>query len=450
MHIKFHHLTADQENIVNLMINAALKKVDPFETVINQIDIDEDQLKICGNEYILADIDRIILVGMGKAVGPMAAAIIKKIGKKIDSGVLVGKHNIEVWKIPENIDVYYGSHPIPSEKSFAGAEALLKRVANTTENDLIICLVSGGGSALASRPVDSISLTEMQDLTRLMLESGADIGEFNTVRKHIDEIKGGGMARCARNTPMETLILSDVLGDDVSMIASGPTVADETSYLDAYEILRKYQLIKRVPERILSVIKTGIEGEGQQSISRISDYQSNKHNHIIGSLSKAIAAAEQIAKDNGLKTQVVSTCLVGEAREVGKIFGTILRSIATTDMVLPRPAVIISGGETTVTIRGDGKGGRNQEIAFGALKEIQGLDDCALIAIATDGEDGPTDAAGAYVTGNTLSRAESLGEQLEKYGANNNTYEFFDRIGNLIKTGPTGTNVNDLLFLFAF
>jgi glycerate 2-kinase len=450
MHLDFHHLTKDQGNIVNKIINAALAKVDPFQAVIDLIHINEEQLTICGNKYILSDFNRIILVGMGKAVGPMAAACIKMIGDKIDTGTLIAKHNLDKWAIPDKIEVYYGSHPIPSEKSIAGAEALLRCVANTTEKDLIICVISGGGSALASRPIDPINLTEMQDLTTLLLQSGAGIKEFNTVRKHLDEIKGGGIAKMAGNTPVETLILSDVLGDDISMIASGPTIADETTFEEAYKILQKYQLLEKVPKRILSVITTGIEGEDQKTNDRAFSHQSNKHNHIIGSLSKAIAAAEQTAKEIGMKTQVISTCIVGEAREVGKISGTILRSIATTDMVLPRPGVVIGGGETTVTIHGDGMGGRNQEIAFGAIKEINGLEDCAVIAIATDGEDGPTDAAGAYVTGYSLRRAENLRLQLEEFGANNNTYEFFDRMGDLIKTGPTGTNVNDLLFLFAF
>ena len=450
MQIDFSHLTQEQGKIVNAIIKASLEAVDPFRVVANQIVIDDQHLIICGRRYVLREFDRIILIGVGKAVGPMAAAVLQKIGNKINSGVLVAKHDLDTWDIPKGIQVHYGSHPIPSEKSLAGAAALLACVADTNENDLIICLISGGGSALATKPINPLTITDIQNLTLLLLQSGANIQEINTVRKPLDEFKGGGIAKCAGNTPMETLILSDVLGDDISMIASGPTVADETTFEDVYTILQEYKLEERVPERIINVIKAEKKDDYKKTATSASKTPTLEHNHIVGSLSGAIIAADQKAKDLCFNTQVISTCMVGEAKEVGKVSGSMLRSMATTNMVLSRPGVMIGGGETTVTIRGDGKGGRNQEIAFGAIKEIDGLEDCALISIATDGEDGPTDAAGAYVTGKTLRRAKKLGLQLESYGMNNNTYVFFNRMGNLIKTGPTGTNVNDLLLLFSF
>jgi len=448
--IDFKHLTDEQGIIVNTIIKSALEAVDPYQSVCRSIQIDQNYLSICEKKYDISNIDRIKLIGMGKAVGAMAAAVIKKIGGLVDGGVLVAKHDVSAWNLPESIRIYYGSHPIPSEKSVKAAESLVDFLKNVAKNDLVISLISGGGSALVTKPIAPISIGEMQVLTSLLLESGADIEEINTIRKHLDALKGGGIAEIAGQAQMATLILSDVLGDDISMIASGPTCADETTFTDADRLIRHYELEKKIPQSILGVIDGGIRGEIAETLKPGSRILKSKRNYIIGNLTNAIEKAIKTATDLGLHTQVISTCMVGEAKEVGKFCGTVLKSMKSTDLVISKPGLVIGGGETTVIIKGDGKGGRNQEIAFGAMHEIAGLDNCAVISIATDGEDGPTDAAGAYVTGYTLTRANEMGLQVDDFGENNNTYALFDQTANLIKIGPTGTNVNDLLFLFAF
>jgi len=448
--INFKHLSKNQAKVVNSIIESALSAADPYKAVCRALKVNEKSINICGKEYDRASNHRIFLIGMGKAVGPMAAGVVDKIGPLIHSGVIVGKQEIKGVNIPESIKVLYGSHPVPSKKSQDGAKAILRLLADTTKDDLLISLISGGGSALVTTPRSPITIVDMRELTRLLLESGANIQEINTIRKHLDGIKGGGIAEAAGNTPMETLILSDVIGDDVSMIASGPTCADASTFGEAYTIIQKYDLEEKIPEPIISVIEAGLSGDIRETLKPDAEILSNKQNHIVGSLEAAVRSVIEKAETLGLNTQVISTFLSGEAREVGRVSGTIIKTMIRSDLPVKRPALVLGGGETTVTIVGEGKGGRNQEIAFGAMKEIEGLHDCAVVAFATDGEDGPTDAAGAYVTGSTLNTAKSLSLRPEDFGDQNNTYAFFDRTENLIKTGPTGTNVNDLLFLFAF
>ena len=263
-------------------------------------------------------------------------------------------------------------------------------------------------------------------------------------------IKGGGLARMTHPAHVETLILSDVLGDQISMIASGPTSMDETTYSDAWGVIQKYNIEDEIPKSVINHLIKGMRGEAQETVKPGDEVMRNVTNNIIGSLTTAILSAEKAAKESGYNTVILSTKLIGEARELGKVFGSILANMVESDSLIKKPACAIAGGETTVTIAGDGKGGRNQELALGAVGQIDSLRDCCLISIATDGEDGPTDAAGAFVTGRTKSRAKDKGLDHEQYLANNDAYNFFKMTDNLVKIGPTGTNVNDLLFLFAF
>ena len=450
MPINFTHLEPEYAKYTNAIIQSALEAADPYKAVISSIIIEKNHLEICGQSYDLRKIDRVLVAGMGKAVGAMAAAVTDKLGDSIHSGVIVAKHEVPAHDISPRIKIVYGDHPIPSERSIASADSVIEFLENTTEDDLIICLISGGGSALVAKPINGISITELQQLTDTLLKSGARIQEVNTIRKHIDAIKGGGLAKIAGNATMEALIVSDVLGDDLSMIASGPTCSDDTTYAEAFGILDKYGLIEKTPRKIINTIEEGILGKIEETLKPGDKILATKHNRIIASLTASIQQAKKKADELGFETQILSTHLVGEAREIGHVAGSILRSLANTDLILKKPAMMIAGGESTVTIEGDGIGGRNQEIAFGAMHEISGCEKCALIALATDGEDGPTDAAGAYVTGATWHLATELGLDVQKFGSRNDTYTFFRAIDHLIMTGPTGTNVNDLLFLIAF
>ena len=392
------------------------------------------------------------MVGVGKAVIPMAKAVIDKIGNRITSGLLISKHQIEKNNtgFEKKIQVLYGGHPIPNRQSMESCKKLMFFLKKVNENDLIINLISGGGSALMTLPYKGITLDDIKYLTNILLKSGATIQEINTIRKHIDIIKGGGLARMTYPASMETLILSDVLGDQISMIASGPTSMDQTTYLDAWEIIHKYKIKNGIPESIINHLIKGMQGEAQETVKSGDEVMKKITNNVIGGLTTAITSAEKAAKESGYNTAILSTKLIGEAREVGKVLSSILTNMVESDHLIKKPACVIAGGETTVTISGDGKGGRNQELALGAVGQIDNLRDCCLISIATDGEDGPTDAAGAFVTGRTKARAKEKGLDHEQYLANNDAYNFFKITDNLIKIGPTGTNVNDLQFLFAF
>jgi glycerate-2-kinase len=452
MRISLPELNEDWEKDINSIINQSLLSVNPYQCVAEKIDIRGDDLFIFEKKIDLNNISDIYVIGVGKAVIPMAKAVIDKIGNRITSGLIISKHRIEKEKkgFGENIQIFIGGHPVPSKQSIEGTKKLITFLKKVNKNDLLINLISGGGSALMVLPHEGITLDDIKDFTNILLQSGATIQEINTIRKHIDKIKGGGLARMTYPTRMETLILSDVLGDQISMIASGPTSMDETTYEDAWGIINKYNIKNEIPKNIINHLIKGMQGEIQETVKSGNEVLKNITNTIIGSLSTAITSAENAAKELGYNTVILSTELLGEAREVGKVFGSILNNMVEGDFFLKKPACVIAGGETTVTILGNGKGGRNQELALGAVGQIDSLHDCCLISMATDGEDGPTDAAGAFVTGRTKSRANAKGLDYEKYLADNDAYNYFKITGNLVKIGPTGTNVNDLLFLFAF
>jgi len=452
MNISFPTLKKDWEKDINLIINQSLISVNPYYCVAEKVKIKENELFLLERKFDLNRIGDIYVIGVGKAVIPMAKALFDKIGNRITSGLLISKHLIHKERngFEEKIQILFGGHPIPNRQSIESTKKLISFLMKVKRNDLIINLISGGGSALMVLPYEGITLADIKHLTNVLLKCGASIQEINTIRKHIDMIKGGGLARMTYPTRMETLILSDVLGDQISMIASGPTSIDETTYADAWRIIHKYKIENKIPKSITNHLINGMRGNIEETIKSGDEVMNKITNTIIGNLSTAITSAEKTAKKLGYNTVILSTKLIGEAREIGKVFGSILTNMVESDFLLKKPACVIAGGETTVTITGNGKGGRNQELALGAVGQIDNLHDCCLISLATDGEDGPTDAAGAFVTGRTKSIALEKGLDFEQYLADNDAYNFFKITGNLVKIGPTGTNVNDLLFLFAF
>ena len=309
-----------------------------------------------------------------------------------------------------------------------------------TAEDTLICLISGGGSALVTAPY--VPLEDLQTLTSLLLSSGAPIHEINTLRRQLDRVKGGGLARAARSRII-SLILSDVIGNPLEAIASGPTAPDPTTKKDALTILKKYNLEGQVPDSIVAYLEA--DGLNLRYQEQTPVFQ-NVQNMIIGDNKLAAQAALEQAERGGFQVEILTNELQGEAREVGR---ELARRLRTESAVRDRPFCLIAGGETTVTLRGNGKGGRNQELALGAVEPLRGLEKVLLIALGTDGDDGPTDAAGAVVTGDTALRAEALGLEAADSLSRNDAYPFFDTLGDLLKAGPTGTNVNDLIFLFA-
>lgn len=433
------------------ILAAAIDAVDPGEAVRRNLEITEDRLNIAGETIPLSKFSGVVVVGAGKASLPMARAVHEKLGDRIREGMVITKKG-QADGISEigMIRVREGGHPVPDEDSVAGARDLLSVLENAGEYDLVLCLISGGGSALMSLPAKGVSLAELQTLTGLLLGCGAEIGEINTLRKHLDSVKGGGLAAACKAKRMETLILSDVVGDPLEIIASGPTVGDPSTYANTLAILEKYGLRDETPRAILNVLVGGAAGKRPETPKPGSVVFNKVRNTLIGNNELTARAALEKAKEFGYRTRLLSTSLTGEAREAGIKLAEILKEIDEEGAPLPRPVCIAVGGETTVTLRGKGIGGRNQELALSAVKPLSGIENVVLVALATDGGDGPTDAAGAVVSGESLGRAKALGLNPAEYLRDNNAYPFFEALGDLLMTGPTQTNVNDLNLLFAY
>jgi hydroxypyruvate reductase len=323
-------------------------------------------------------------------------------------------------------------------------------LADADPRDLVVCVISGGGSALLTLPVEGISLTDLQQTTDALLRCGATINEINVVRKHLDVVKGGGLARAAAPAQLLTLVLSDVVGNPLDAIASGPTVPDTSSWRGAAEVFDRYELWDEVPAAVADRVRRGLAGEFPENPGPDDPLFATAQTVVVGSNLRAAQAAAAQGATLGLRTLVLSTYLEGEARDVARLLAGVLREVNASGNPLPRPCLVVAGGEPTVTIRGTGRGGRNQELALAAAFSLQDVPNVLLASIGTDGNDGPTDAAGAFVDGTTLARARARGLDARAALAHNDSYSFFDALGELVKTGPTNTNVNDLYLLFAF
>ena len=456
---------------VTRILAAALDAVDPAAAVQRHLHRDGDLLRAGDQTYDLSVYERVFVVGTGKAGAPMARAAAELLGDRLAGGVIVVKGygdtpNLQIadckLQIVEtqyiaslqstiyNLQFVAAGHPIPDERGVAGARRIAQLLEQATERDLVIGLISGGGSALLTLPAAGIGLAELQTLTSILLRCGANINEINILRKHLDQVKGGGLARLAHPASMITLVLSDVVGSPLDVIASGPTVPDTSSFADAYAVLERYGVVADAPAPIVDRLRRGMAGEIAETPKPGDPRFARVHNLIVGSNLQAAEAALAAARATSFNTLLLTTYLQAEAREAGRMLAAIARELASSGHPLSRPACIVAGGETTVTLRGSGRGGRNQELALAAAADLAGLPDLALVALATDGGDGPTDAAGAIVTGATLDRARAQGLDPAAHLANNDAYPFFDALGDLLKPGPTETNVNDLAFVFAF
>jgi hydroxypyruvate reductase len=411
-----------QDARIMRILSAALDAVDPFRAV---------------QRYLPKMDGRVFGLGIGKAAIPMMDALAERI--PLAGGLAVTKFASGPSR--ESYSVMEGGHPVPDARSLHAGERVLEFVSSLKEDDTLVCFISGGGSALVTAPY--VPLEDLQTLTSLLLSSGARIDEINTLRRQLDRVKGGGLARVTK-AKIISLILSDVIGNPLEAIASGPTVSDPTTKVDAIAILQKYKLEKEVPKSILDILFSipSLALSADDGRSRINRVQ----NMIIGDNKLAALAALKHAEHEGFHAEILTNELQGEAREMGQELAQRLRAESSKRT---RPFCLIAGGETTVTIRGKGKGGRNQELALAAVPELAGLKNVMCITLATDGDDGPTDAAGAVATGESAQRAESLGLDAADYLSRNDAYPFFEKLGDLLKTGPTGTNVNDLTFLFA-
>ena len=431
-------------SLLKKLLVQGLAAVDARTAVGRVISRSGEELIIGRRRYDLRSYERVVVVGAGKATAPMARAVEQRLGRRLQGGFVVVKHGHVVPT--RRIVVAEAGHPIPDRSGQRAAARLCAMAAELDRHDLLIVLLSGGASSLLPAPVEGITLADKQRTTQELLRCGASIREINTVRKHLSRIKGGRLAELTEATVV-TLILSDVLGDDLSAIASGPTVPDPTTYQDAVAILKRYRIWQVVPRRVRQHLDRGCQGLTSETPKPGSSLFRRVRQHIVGNNAMAVTAVTCAAREAGLRTLVHTPALTGEAREEGKRFGALARNIVREGKPLQRPCCVVAGGETTVTVTGKGTGGRAQEFAAAAALEIAGLARAWVVAIGTDGTDGPTDAAGAVIDGNTVARAQRLSVDLKGALKRHNTYPALKRLHQLILTGPTGTNVNDLYLL---
>jgi len=429
------------------ILRAALEAADPREAVRRHARVKDDALIAGGKRYALSRVGRVFVIGAGKASAAMAAAVEKLLGKRIHGGLVNVKYG-HTAKL-SRIELNECGHPVPDEAGVRGSRRIAEIAAGAGEQDLVICLISGGASALLPAPAEPVTLGEKQETTRLMLACGANIHEMNAVRKHLSTVKGGQLARLASPAAVLTLILSDVIGDNLDVIGSGPTAADVSTFSSSLGVLDKYKIREKVPASVRERLEKGAAGEIAETPKPGDPGLERTQNLIVGSNRLAVDAAKAKAKELGYHTLVLSTTIQGETRDVAGVHASIAREMQSSGQPLRPPACVISGGETTVTLRGQGKGGRSQEFALAAAIDIAGMANTLLLSAGTDGTDGPTDAAGALADGATVRRARELGLDPAMYLAENNSYAFFDALGDLIRTGPTNTNVMDVRLILA-
>ena len=427
------------------IFNAGLAAAEPGLCVHRALSIADDVLQ-CGTLHLPLDsISRLRVIGAGKATPAMALAAEEILGDRIEIGAINTKYGHALTL--QHIETFECGHPVPDAPGVAGAQRQLELLEDLDSDALVLCLFSGGGSALLPAPADGLSLAEKQETTRLLLACGATIDEINVLRIHLSSVKGGLLARAAKPARVLALMLSDVIGDPLDTIASGPTSPDPTTFFYCLELVDRYDLRRQLPATVRQRLENGSNGLLAETPKTGDPCFAATENIVIGNSSLAIDAATQKARAFGYEVLVLTSRLQGEAREAAVTLPAIAQEIASANRPVTSPACVIAGGETTVTLRGDGKGGRNQELALSAALHLDGWPAITLFSGGTDGTDGPTDAAGAIVDGHTLTSARKQGLDARDFLARNDSYNFFHALNDLVITGPTGTNVMDLQIL---
>ena len=421
------------------IFRAVLKEIDSYGLIKGHI----GRILSLYSEEKFRNLD---VVSFGKAAYPMTKAVSDSADDLLTAGVMITKYgHVPRSEVSPKIEVFEAAHPVPDIEGVIATERVITLLKKADRDTLVVCLISGGGSALLVAPHRDIFLSEKQDITQLLLKAGANIQELNTVRKHLSRIKGGRLAEIAYPAGVLSLILSDVIGDPLDVIASGPTAPDQTTFQDALTVIKRYGLGDRIPEKARLILIRGAAGEIPETPKKGNPVLTRVQNVIVGSNKKAIETAKREAEGQGYQTSVISADLQGEARDAATWLARRAVEVHRGLAGGPRGKIcLISGGETTVTVRGNGLGGRNTELALAFAQEIKGMKGITLLSAGTDGTDGPTDAAGAIVDGGTIERAEAAGITPGDYLKNNDSYHFFKAAGGLFITGPTGTNVMDL------
>ena len=425
---------------------ASVKAVDADNAVSRFVRVTRTAIEVAGQTYSLAKFRNIYVLGAGKAAVPMASALETLLSKRLSGGIVVAPYGYGHSKKLANVNVVEAAHPIPDSAGIEGARQIAAIARQATADDLIFFLLSGGGSSLLPYPVDGVTLEDKQSITWQLLRSGATIREINILRRHLSQIKGGKLAQLAYPARIVALIISDVVGDALQDIASGPTAPDPSRYAQCWKIIHKYCLHEAIPESVRTILNRGITGNFAETVKENDVAFTKVQNVIIASNRLATEAASLHAKSLGYQSSILSNSIEGESRDVARrqvaMFKNSLRERIT-------PICCISGGETTVTVRGNGIGGRNQEFALASAIELVDRHRVVVLSAGTDGIDGPTDAAGAIIDGATVSRGRSQGYDVEKYMTRNDAYNFLRATGDLIVTGPTHTNVMDIQVMLA-
>lgn len=424
------------------IFKAGVDAVDPIKLINGAVDLKGHSLTVKSSTFDLSSYKNIYIIGIGKAAAAMALPLEKVLGNFLTEGIIIVKygHTLPLKKVR----IIEAGHPVPDEAGYQGAQECVKILQRSGNKDLIFFLISGGGSALFPYPVKGLTLADKQKTTSLLLEAGADIQEINTLRKHLSRVKGGRAAQLAYPGTLISLILSDVVGDKLDSIASGPTFPDTSTFAACLDIINKYHIKDSLPPAAWEIFNKGIQGEIEEIPKPGNPLFEKTHNMIIGNNLLALTAAQEKAEKLGYNTLLLSTSIQGETRDVAKVHAAIAKEIIVSGNPIKPRACVLSGGETTVTIQGQGQGGRNQEFVLAAAMEIAGMKNITLLSCGTDGTDGPTDAAGAIADGTTFNRAKNMEMDPAHYLKTNDSYHFFKRLNDLIITGPTYTNVMDL------
>jgi hydroxypyruvate reductase len=424
------------------IFRAGLAAVAPEKAVARYCRIEAERLWVGDRCYDISEFKNIYVIGCGKAAAAMAKALERLLGGRITAGIVIVKYGHLAHL--SRIRVLEAGHPVPDRRGEEGARRILALAKSAGHDDLVLCLISGGGSALLPLPAAGLSLADKQATARALIASGATIHEINAIRKHTSAIKGGLLARAVHPATLVTLILSDVVGDDLDVIASGPCVPDASSFEDCLAILDDYRIADQLPEVVVEHLSAGAAGNIPETPKEGDPVFRHGFQLVVGSNIDAVTAAGAEAARIGYPPLILSSMLEGDTRQAALLHGGIIKEVLKSGHPVPPPACLLSGGETTVVIRGKGLGGRNQEFALALAPQIAGLTGVVALSAGTDGTDGPTDAAGAIVDGTTIAQAETLGLDYRRYLEANDSYRFFKKTGELLFTGPTNTNVMDM------
>ncbi len=427
----------DYTDIIIQAFKKAVESVLPDKIIYKNLKIKDKNLQIYKDVYPLKSF---YLFGSGKASIKMAKAVENLLEDYILGGIVVSNYKDSLKKV----EVLKASHPVPDETSIKAGKKLLDSFSSLEEDDFFIYLLSGGSSSLIEYPIPPISIEDLRLTTNLLLKSGASIDEVNTIRKHISLIKGGRLGKSTKASGV-VLVLSDVIGDDLETIGSAPLYFDRSTYFDAYNILNKYKLLEKIPSSVKQVIEKGLKGEIEETPKK--PPQKIKH-YIIGNNLMALTGAKEFFVESGINALIISSQIEGEAKEVAKVIVAIGKDIKAKNSYFKPPVALLFGGETTVQVKGNGKGGRNQELVLSALSKLKQNCGIYILSAGTDGIDGPTDVAGAVASCNTYKKAKELNLNIESFLKNNDSYTFFKKVGGHIITGNTGTNVMDIIILF--